>query len=129
LAKPDDTYPESLESMADRLLPALRYLKKTELDQIELVYLWFMISEYAKKHAQIVRITVAASYASVPTTEIRGFNQTQLNTIIDLFGYKPIRGEHFWLPVLQSAIMAMYLWHVPEVSETKQWQGRGWAAN
>lgn len=97
----------TLEEFIKGILTPVPTFTKEELVELENLYLWHLISEYAKQRVQIVKTTVVTQIISAtthkfvthpPTYSINGLNNTQQKEILELFGPKEKRGKYFFNP-------------------------------
>jgi hypothetical protein len=103
---------ESLEKIADRLLPKLTYVEKDEADQIERTYLDKILAQWVPDNAAIV----TTHYRTGDGVSIQGLNDTQQDQIMAWFG-----PESNWsggtIPVFPSVYYHLYRWHAPSRTE------------
>lgn len=128
LADPAKPQPETLESLAKRLLPPPRNLSEEELKEVQLVYLYEMIRAYAKTR------TVSLDWNDWTSDGGRkvlfrvkmDINDNQRDTIKDKFGPNAKRGRIYTYPPVYDVGNALIEWgakkkeHVAE----RHWTGR-----
>jgi hypothetical protein len=100
----------------------------TELDEIELLYLWYMITAHVKKEVKINTLVFTSRKAPPQTGRqtIKGLNDTQKQTILTLFGDKARRGKIFFQPPVKSVYQFLKGAGVEENIETMQGDWDGW---
>lgn len=105
LRHPELKYKESVLDMAKRLLEMPERLNESDLDEIELAYLWFMIGRWAKENAKYLDASVYS--------DVKGINDAQKVAILQLFGPGAKRGRHFRAPMIFNIGMFLGAWDVP----------------
>jgi hypothetical protein len=94
-ADPKDPPPkESLEAMAQRLLNIPEPFTGDELDQLETLYLWKIVSKWAPN----VTVVTQERIGDRPTVSYEGINDSQLDTLQEWFGFDAKRGKIFYEP-------------------------------
>jgi hypothetical protein len=105
--------PESMLALAKKLVPKVPVLEDEDLDQIELMYLWLMISSYAKANVQIVSTTTSGPFGNYGTGKtISGLNDNQEETLIELFGLSAKRSQYFFMPPATDIYVLLSMWGV-----------------
>ncbi|HXP86781.1 MAG TPA: hypothetical protein VN841_18765 [Bryobacteraceae bacterium] len=101
------------------LKPLPRVFTPPELDQLERLYLWYLIGNYVAANAKLVQpyvYSVAAGGGLVrnatPEYTLEGLNDTQQAVILDQFGPAAPRGSVYIMPPINSITQALVLWHV-----------------
>jgi hypothetical protein len=106
---------EPMLAIAQRLLKLPQQFSHEELDQLELLYLWYLIGSYAKRHVVFYRHTTYeetthGGWRKRVDEGIRGFNDTQLAALVDLFG-RP-RGKYFNIQTMHDISMILVLFGI-----------------
>jgi len=114
---------ESMLSMIQKMLPKVTPLTSDDLDQIEELYLWQMISTYVRSNVYI-EDTQRQGYSEI-SSAIKGLNDTQQDTIVGLFGFGAKRGHYFYKPPMMNIWVALLTWNVQrkQVFIERQWTG------
>jgi hypothetical protein len=110
--------PATMLSQAQSRLPALPMFSSDELDSLETEYLWQLISTYCKQNARLW------SYRVQNGTFVVGLNDTQITTILKLFGYETLRRAYFWRPNLFYIESYMRAWGVEWEKDPYEKMGR-----
>jgi hypothetical protein len=119
---------ESLLALAQRLLVLPKQLTRSELAQVELLYLYYMIGSYVKSDVvvvettrviQIMRATTQTNQRGSTTWSIVGLTDTQQDTIVALFGPGAARGKIFWQGALVNIWTAMAVFGARHESRTE----------
>lgn len=118
---------ETMLAMVQRLLKLPDFPKDEELDQIETACLWKMIGDWVSKNVYWLETTTMIHQMGATSdrmirgrTEktLEGINNTQVQTIVLLFGPHVPRGKYF------NAPMIFYLWQALEIWGTAPTQSR-----
>ena len=109
---------KSLMALAQDILKLPELFTADELDQIELAYLFQMIGEYARSNVTIVK--TVTNYGRDDGYAIEGLNNTQIDTIIELFGGSEGKGKYFSMPPVWSVYFYLSMWSVRETVRTVQ---------
>ena len=125
LRDPKTPSKEPMLALAKRLLPRIQIFTDEELDQIELLYLWQMIGSYVKNNVSVVEHV--DQYGRGKRVEILGLNNTQQDTICNLFGFQAKRGRYFYTAPVWNIFMVLYMWGVKPVTQTYMKMSSGWA--
>jgi hypothetical protein len=106
---------ETLEKMADRLLPNLNYIDEDEGEQIKRSYLYQICKAWAPQNVMIV----TTIYRVGKSTSIQGLNDTQQDQIMAWFGSDSNwRGGNGSVPVLWNIWQYLIAWNVQWTEET-----------
>jgi hypothetical protein len=104
---------ETLEKMADRLLPKLTYVEQDEADQIERTFLERILKAWAPENVAIVTML----YRTGDSITIEGLNDTQQDQIMAWFG-PTSNWQGGTIPVLPSVYYYLYKWQVPRRTDS-----------
>jgi hypothetical protein len=103
---------ETLEKMADRLLPQLNYVEQDEAEQVKRSYLYQICKAWAPQNVAIVTTV----YHTGDSVHIEGLNDTQQDQIMAWFG----PGSNWvggTVPLLPTIWYYLALWNVPKKRE------------
>jgi hypothetical protein len=104
---------ETLEKMADRLLPRLNYVEQNEAEQVKRSYLHQICKAWAPQNVAIVTTV----YRLGSSVTIEGLNDTQQDQIMAWFG-----PESNWaggtIPPLPTIWYYLVMWNVPWKKES-----------
>jgi hypothetical protein len=103
---------ETLEQMADRLLPQLNYLEEDQAEQVKRSYLYQICKAWAPKN--VVILTTAIRSGDI--VSIEGLNDTQQEQIMTWFGPRSnwVGGA---VPILLNIWMYLGVWNVPRTKK------------
>ena len=85
---------ESLVALITRLLPLPKCLTDDELDEFEELYLWKMIGQYVHLNV-VVKDPILLQGGRLGGPSVCGLNDSQVETVLDLFGPEATRGKIF----------------------------------
>ncbi len=114
---------EPMLSMAQRLLKLPQPFTPEEMDQLELQYLWYLISSYCKQNVVIYRRTViqegrGAGWTKSVKEGIDGLNNTQQETLQEMFGPGAKRGKYFSMIASYNIYVTLAMWGVRREDST-----------
>jgi hypothetical protein len=107
---PDIQRRETIFDITKRILVTHDFLTPDELDQLEATYIWEMIASYCKQNDNVVFVK-QTGWGAQDGVQIRGLNNGQLETLMDLFGPNAPRGKYFAKPIV-APYASIYLQYI-----------------
>ena len=113
---PDIPHKKTIFDITRGMLVKHDFLTPAELDQLEATYLWEMIASYCKSKGKDRNDNVVfvrqTGWGAQDGVQIRGFNGTQTEALIDLFGPRVSRGRYFLKPMVFPGYAGSYLQYI-----------------
>jgi len=119
VVNPNATQTESILQKTKKVLTPPDFPTEAELDQLETQYLWQMVTAYCKnKKNNVVYIkSDMPNLSPLFPTRIPGLNNTQIDALVDLFGWGAARGKYFMIPFYSSGYDYLDFIGIPTIIE------------